>query len=318
MTIRIGVMSQVFQSSGDLIADRRFEYAKSAAAENDHATAEDLLLQTIELVPDWAPAWFALGDARLALGKIDEARAAFEQCRALDPAYEQGAAIALAALTPGAGEAPPAMTAGYVRNLFDQYAERFDSHLTKHLAYRGPELIRDAITRACAIEGVRPPFPRALDLGCGTGLFGEQLGDMAKAIDGVDLSPRMIRKARKRDCYDVLVAGDMMTFLEDAGGQSYDLVTAADVFVYVSDVTPVFAAVARVLKPRGLFAFSIQRTDAADVLLGPERRFSHRVSFVERALRDAGFGITRCENDSTRTENGQPVPGAVLVAIRRR
>ncbi len=310
-------MSLTFQSSGDLIADRRFEYAKSAAAEDDHATAEDLLLQTIERVPDWAPAWFALGDARLALKKMDEARAAFEKCHALDPADEQGAALALAALTPGAC-APPEMTAGYVRTLFDQYAERFDSHLTKHLSYRGPELIRDAITRACAIEGVRPPFQRALDLGCGTGLFGEQLGDMAKAIDGVDLSPRMIRMAKKRDCYEKLVAGDMVAFLKDAGAGRYDLVAAADVFVYVGDLAPIFAAVANILRPRGLFAFSIQRTDTADYALGPERRFSHRVAYAEQALRDAGFAITRSENDSTRTENGQPAPGAILVAIKRR
>ena len=210
------------------------------------------------------------------------------------------------------------MSAGYVRHLFDQYAERFDDHLTRHLGYRGPELLCDAIARACAIEGVRPPFQRALDLGCGTGLFGEQLGGMAKAIDGVDLSPRMLRMAKKRGCYDQLSDADLLVFLKRAQAARYDLIAAADVFVYVGDLRPVFAAAVAALKPRGLIAFSIQRTDEADVALGPERRFSHRVRAVEQWLRDAGFALVKTEDSSTRMENGKPVPGAIIIAIRRR
>ncbi|MET0605642.1 MAG: methyltransferase domain-containing protein [Beijerinckiaceae bacterium] len=311
-------MSQVFQSSGDLIADRRFEYAKAAAAEGDPAAAQDLLLQTIEVAPDWPAAWFALGDARLALDDIEGAREAFDRCRALDPADEQGAAIALAALESGNSGQGLEMSVGYVRNLFDQYAERFDSHLTKHLAYRGPELIRDAIARACAIEGVRPPFARALDIGCGTGLLGEQLQDMAKAIEGIDLSPRMIRMAKKRDCYDRLSTGDMLAFLREGDAGRYDLIAAADVFVYVGDLGPVVSAAARALKPRGLFAFSIQRGDAADYALGRDRRFFHRPAYVEAVLKSCGFNVVRNEANSTRIENGAPVPGAIFVAIKRR
>ena len=228
----------MFHSSGDLLADRRYDYARAAAAEGDHAAAQDLLLQTLELAPGWPPAWFALGEARLALNDSEGARAAYLRCRALDPADDHGASVALAALDAGGGGGAEmdagsavAMSAGYVRHLFDQYAERFDDHLTRHLGYRGPELLCDAIARACAIEGVRPPFQRALDLGCGTGLFGEQLGGMAKAIDGVDLSPRMLRMAKKRGCYDQLSDADLLVFLKRAQAARYDLIAASDVLI---------------------------------------------------------------------------------------
>jgi predicted TPR repeat methyltransferase len=307
-------MSRMFHSSGDILADRRFDYAQAASAEGDHATAEDMLQQTLELAPDWAPAWFALGEARLALGRPQDAIEAYRRCRALDPDDAQGAGVALAAL---GGETGAAMSPAYVRGLFDQYAERFDAHLTKHLAYRGPELIRDAIVRASAAEGIRTPFARALDLGCGTGLFGEALGDLARALDGVDLSPRMIRKAKNRGCYDTLADGDMIAFLAAAGAERYDLIAAADVFVYVGDLAPAFAGVGRALKRRGLFAFSIQTSDGADYALGPERRYSHDPAYAERALRAAGFAPLRMERASTRVESGAPVPGAILLATRR-
>ncbi len=307
----------MFQSSGDLIADRRYEYAQSASADGDHAAAADLLQQTLELAPGWPPAWFALGEARLALKDADGARKAYERCRALDPADEQGAGVALAALGASA-EAPSSMSAGYVRNLFDQYAERFDHHLTRHLGYRGPELIVATLTRACAIEGVRPPFQRALDLGCGTGLLGEALGEMAKTLEGVDLSPRMLRMAKKRGCYDRLAEAEMLAFLAASESQHYDLITAADVFVYAGDLAPVLAAAARALKPRGLIAFSIQSTDAADHVLGSERRFSHHPAYVEKSLRESGFSIVRNEPTSTRMENSKPVPGAIFVATKKR
>ena len=50
-------MSASSLSSGDLLADRRYAYAMAAAKEADHEAAADLLAQTLEIVPDWAPPW---------------------------------------------------------------------------------------------------------------------------------------------------------------------------------------------------------------------------------------------------------------------
>jgi SAM-dependent methyltransferase len=45
---------------------------------------------------------------------------------------------------------------------------------------------------------------------------------------------------------------------EVARGAQYDLALAADVFVYVNDLAPVFAEVARVLRPGGILAFTVE------------------------------------------------------------
>ena len=143
----------LFVSSGDLIADRRYQWALDLAARGDLAGAADLLAQTAELAPGFAAAWFTLGDIRDQLGDRGGAVAAFAQARDADPEDAQGARLQLARL--GAGEAAPAMSEAYVRRLFDQYAARYDTALTEHLHYRGPAILREAIERVEASAGSR-------------------------------------------------------------------------------------------------------------------------------------------------------------------
>src|SRR4051794_7815433 len=132
----------LFVSSGDLIADRRYDLARGYAADGDLAAAADLYAQAVELSPRFASAWFALGEARKALGDRAGARAAFVQAQACDPEDRHGAVLHLARL----GAANPASLAlhGYVRMLFDQYAPRFDRAL-EDLKYSAPALLRDAV-----------------------------------------------------------------------------------------------------------------------------------------------------------------------------
>src|SRR5580658_9062389 len=157
----------LFVSSGDLIADRRYKSAVELASRGDFAAAVDVLMQTVDLVPRFATAWFALGAIRDRLGDRDGAIAAFEEARDADPGDYHGARLQLARL--GAGEAAPAMTETYVRRLFDQYAARYDVALLEHLAYRGPELLRAAVESVMNAVARPMHFPAMLDLGCGTG-----------------------------------------------------------------------------------------------------------------------------------------------------
>src|SRR5262249_62155885 len=111
-----------------------------------------------------------------------------------DPRDRHGAALQLARL--GVGNAREAMTPGYVRSLFDQYAANFDAALVKGLGYRGPPLLREALRAVAALHDRPFRFARALDLGCGTGLVGEALRDCCDVIVGVDLSPALAGAAR--------------------------------------------------------------------------------------------------------------------------
>src|SRR5664279_3352111 len=159
--------ARLFLSSGDMIADRRFDFARDLQLKGDLVAAADLLLQAAELAPGFASAWFTLGEIREQLGERDAAIEAFRKARDADPEDRHGARLRLMRL----GAVPLAeMPQAYVRALFDQYAPKFESALVDELGYRGPALLFKAVLAARAAIGRPAFFRRALDLGCGTGL----------------------------------------------------------------------------------------------------------------------------------------------------
>jgi predicted TPR repeat methyltransferase len=304
----------LFVSSGDLIADRRYKWAIDHAARGDFAGCADILAQTLELAPGFATAWFALGAIRDRLGDRAGAIAAFEKTQVLDPEDYHRARLQLARL--GAGDASPAMTHAYVRRLFDQYAARYDMALTDHLAYRGPELLREAVESAMRAAERPMRFASMLDLGCGTGLAGAAFRPFAGRLVGVDLSPAMIAQAAAKGLYDRLITADLSDFLvKDASDNGkYDLVLAADVFVYVNDLDRIMAASAPILAPDGLLAFTVETHSGDEAKLLPTLRYAHGAPYVRRALANAGFIVASLSTAAVRAEKGAPVDSLVVVA----
>ena len=185
--------ARLFLSSGDLMADRRFEFARDLQLKGDLAAAADLLMQAIELAPNFTSAWFTLGDIREELGEREAAIAAFRKARASDPDDRHGAGLRLMRL---GAEPVSDMPQAYVQTLFDQYAPRFESALVDDLGYRGPALLFKAVLSVRAAARKPAFFKRAIDLGCGTGLAAAAFAKEVDHFIGIDLSPRMIERAR--------------------------------------------------------------------------------------------------------------------------
>jgi predicted TPR repeat methyltransferase len=305
----------LFLSSGDVLADRRYERAKAYSAEGDRAAAADLLTQALERAPGFASAWFALGEIRAQGGDRDGAVEAFRAALAVDPSDRHGAALQLARL--GAADPAAAMTPAYVRSLFDGYAANFDQALVEGLGYRGPQMLREALRAVAAAQGRPFRFERALDLGCGTGLVAEALRARCGAIVGVDLSQAMVATARRKNVYADVVVGDVLDFLAAQPEGSGDLIVAGDVFVYLADLAPVCRAAARALAPDGLFAFTVETHDGTGVVLSEKLRYAHAADHVRAALGEAGLLPLTFEHASTRTENGAPVPGLLVIAMKQ-
>ena len=305
----------LFITSGDLIADRRYSLARDYAADGDLAAAADLYAQAVELAPGFASAWFALGEAREALGDRAGAHAAFVKARAADPQDRHGAALHLARL--GAADPATAALHGYVRTLFDQYAPRFDRALAD-LSYAAPALLRDAVEAVCRADGRAGRFGTMLDLGCGTGLAGAAFRPQVDWLVGVDLSTGMIAQARQKGLYDRLVTGDIAHYLaeQQAGKAAFHLVIAADVFAYVADVAEVCAAVAAVLAPGGLLGFTVETHDGVGAIVGAKMRYAHGEKFVRDAVTQAGLTLAQLTRASSRNESRVPVPGLLVVARR--
>jgi predicted TPR repeat methyltransferase len=304
----------VFLSSGDLVADRRYQWALGYLARGDRDAAAEILEQVVETAPAFAAAWFALGQLREGEGDRERAVAAFMAAADADREDHHGARLHLARL--GAGEVIPAMTATYVRRLFDQHAPCFDESLLQRLDYRGPQILFEAVVAAARARARPARFNALLDLGCGTGLAGAPFRAAADHLTGIDLSSAMIEEARRKAIYDRLETGELIEFLaaEAAAQARYDLVLAADVLVYVADLAVVAAAVRRVLAPGGRFGFTVETHAGDGVLLRESLRYAHGAAHVRAAVAGAGLRLARLAEVATRTERSEPVPGLLVVA----
>ena len=300
-------------SSGDMVADRRFDYARDLQRSGDLVAAEDLFVQATDLAPGFATAWFTLGEVREQLGDPAGAILAFRTAEATDPADRNGAGLRLMRLG-AAGIA--GMRPTYVTALFDQYAPRFDAALVDDLGYRGPALLLAAVITARAGAGRPPAFERAIDLGCGTGLAARAFAPIVNEIIGIDLSPKMIERARATGLYVELAVAEIVEGLQRQPDASADLIVAADVMVYVHDMAPLLAEVARVLVSGGMFAFTAESHAGEGVLLGAGLRYSHGESLVRALIGAAGLTPDRLESAWCRIESGTEVAGLVVVAAK--
>ena len=303
----------LFLSSGNLIADRRYDFGRDLQLRGDLAGAADLMAQAAELEPGFASAWFSLGDLREQLGERDDAIAAYRRARDADPDDRHGAKLRLMRL---GAENLSTMPPGYVRALFDQYAPKFDKTLVGDLDYRGPEILLKAVLAARHAARLPSHFQRALDLGCGTGLAAREFASLVDEFIGVDLSPGMIERARATGLYARLDVADMLNGLRAEPDQSANLVLAADAVVYVPDLAPLLMEAARVLKPQGVVAFTVETHDGDGVILGRSLRYAHGADYILSVLAGAKLAICAISPASTRTEASEPVPGLVVTAAK--
>ncbi|MEM1385157.1 MAG: methyltransferase domain-containing protein [Pseudomonadota bacterium] len=203
----------------------------------------------------------------------------------------------------------------YVRALFEDYAETFERHLLFDLRYAAPNLVRAALDA----DAVTLAGADVLDVGCGSGLCGPLLKPPASRLTGVDLSPAMLAKAAAKGCYDRLVEGDLVAVLRREE-KRYDIVVAADVFVYCGDLRAIFAAVERVLKPGGIFVFTTEVVRGTDEALSwyltKSGRYTHSWDYVMLGLKEAHLEAIQSEPATLRLQHGAPVPGDVWLARR--
>ena len=288
-------------TSGDLIADRRFNYAMALLQDKDGVAAKDLFTQVLERVPHWPPALLGMGDACMLLHEENEAARFFQHCLDHDPSDRLGAGPRLARMK--RAEADHAIRSGYITALFDDYAKRFDTHLVNTLGYSAPQQV------LAALLNIKTHYARSYDLGCGTGLMGAVLRPYTQHLAGCDLSQAMLHEAREKAIYDQLDCDDCAHALAQLDAGQLDLITAADVLVYIVALTEVFQAVHHALKPDGLFAFTTQACDGDRFIIGEDLRSAHSEGYLREQAHSAGFEMVICDAVSVRKDRDQAVKG---------
>jgi predicted TPR repeat methyltransferase len=263
--------------------------------------------RALELAPRDAKIHSDRGECLLLQKRPQEAAAAFR--RSLELGGDKvGLAYVLASL--GEQAPPPTAPQDYVVNLFDWYADTFDHHLQGRLNYQTPELVCGQIAR------LRPQGDiDILDLGCGTGLCGPLLKPLARRMVGVDLSPNMLAAAQKRELYDELVCSDLAQYMIGKAGQ-FDLIVCTDVFIYVGALEKVFESAHQTLRPGGLFAFSLERSEDEDLVLRASRRYAHSLRYIAALACAHGFETISVEPSVIRQEGGQNLDGFLVVLGR--
>jgi predicted TPR repeat methyltransferase len=253
--------------------------------------------QAVQIAPSNAAAWLLQATLQRERGLAEAARQSYRE------ALARGADAELVRFALGAlEEAPPAAPPRhYVEQLFDSYADGFDQHLVEALQYRAPQLL---------VEGLgRERYRRAIDLGCGTGLAAPLLRPRCDRLEGVDLSAVMVERARARGLYDEVRQSELLDALAASRGDQ-DLLVAADVFIYVGALEPVFAAAARALDRGGEFCFSVEVQDGPqDWTLRMSLRYAHSERYIRMLAAQHGFSVRLMARHPLRIDQGQPVMG---------
>jgi predicted TPR repeat methyltransferase len=240
-------------------------------------------------------AWLQAGEAERAIANLSKLSASPNWAARAGDKIAEGQAMARANRSP----------APYVRHLFDQFAPDYDKRMLGELSYCAPQILRGLADMLVAAE---PGTLDILDLGCGTGLAGKAFKDLARRLDGVDLSPGMIAQARAADIYDELVVADAQSLLA-GDGRCYDLILAADVMVYLGDLAGVFRGAARRLGASGFFLFTVEKSHQAEYERGPKRRYRHSPTYLREEAARAGLQVMGILDCSPRQDAGIPVEG---------
>lgn len=269
----------------------------------------DIYKEILRRSPEDAVALNYLPSTLMALGRVEEARDYIAQALANDPNNPVMRHFDAAAR----GEALPTANADYVRLVFDGYADHFDESLQKKLHYQTPDVLASALRRVMKVGEDAVASLSLLDLGCGTGLGAIALQKLTQHRVGIDLSPRMLEKAAARGLYDGLEAAEIVEFL-GRHEESFDLIAAVDVFVYIGDLSPVFAGASRRLNQGGRFAFSVERDDTGQPFtLRNSGRFAHSAAYLQQLAEAHGYQVDLLEASTIRYEGGQPVEGYIAI-----
>lgn len=269
--------------------------------------ATDCYRKTVMNEPDWADAHYNLGIALQEQGIPNDATACYRKALELDPNNESAAHM-IACLTAGISDRAPSQ---YVEKLFDGYAEKFDSHLVNNLKYRTPAELLGLIRQVA-----NPPDKAwdVLDLGCGTGLAGIEFAPHARQLVGVDLSTKMLEIAHDRGIYQRIVHSDLLPMMRGEETASYDVVVAADVFVYLGMLDEIVNEAQRLLRSGGYFIFSVEAFEAlskntveAGFQLSSTGRYTHSSDYLKKLAFGNGFESLNLVYTQVRQEAGKPV-----------
>lgn len=265
--------------------------------------------RALQTRPGNADTLYNLGILCSEAGDREAAARHFQHCLEHDPEDSRGVRILLAHL--GLGTPPQQTSQAQLQKIYDVRSQFWDGEQS----YFAPGLVAAALRQ----HSLRDK-PDILDIGCGTGLVGALVRPLSGRLDGIDISPAMLEKAKAKGVYDRLDRGDLMPFLSEHPAR-YDTILAAATLIHFGDLKPLFQAAAPALRGNGLFIFTLfSHEEDADFSVAASDRlaqsgcYSHSAGYVERLAMECGFSVRTLEKVVHEHDlDGNPVPGLLAV-----
>mgnify|MGYP001327751081 FL=1 len=238
------------------------------------------------------------------LGRLEEAEVSYKKAIAIKPDYGEARHM-LAALT---GETTATAPRDYVERVFDNYASRFENSLVKDLEYKIPKSIAEIIIKDSKVE----LLGSILDLGCGTGLFGLEIEQFCQNLEGIDLSEKMLREAKKKNIYKKLIREDIIVYLSKAN-LNFDYFVFVDVFIYIGDLSEILRLIKNRNKKSGKIVFSTEEYNGASYFLEKSGRYSHSKKYIESLCKKFDYKLSHFEIQNIRKEKNHFITGGLYL-----
>lgn len=292
-------------------ANANFNIGITQMVKGDLDAANNSYERARKLQPKNAKVHYYLGRTHSKKGDLRAAINWYEKALEMNPEYPEAqyhlntAQHFLAAET---GKTPLTAPKVYVEGLFDNYASRFEQSLLEELAYQTPKIIAEKL----AAMGSKGSLGSVLDLGCGTGLVGQEVRPLCEKLEGVDISKAMLKEAERKNVYDKLTRCGITEYLSNES-LDYDYIVAADVFVYIGDLSDIFCLIKTRNKRSGKFVFSTEHTESEGFVLEKSGRFSHSKAYIEMLASKFEFQIAEHFVHNLRKEYGKFLVGGFYI-----
>jgi predicted TPR repeat methyltransferase len=269
---------------------------------------------TVWLAPTYAPAHYRLARCFQILGSPKKAIKHYEMALRLRTNYPE-AAFMLAIMKHG--KAPGArLPKSLVLEQFDRLAPYYRAYYVDRTGYTGHMATEKGLSDWVG-EQLAKGKDRVIqryditEIGCGCGITGERLRPYARVLTGVDMSQPMLDHIPQppegmAPLYDRLFNEEMHEHLARQPSATADIVVAAGVFNYVGDLAEIVKLAGNLLRPGGMFAFTVERIQTPDANLPvqtapfewqPERgTFAHAMPYLKEICQHGGLKLHRMDD----------------------
>lgn len=254
--------------------------------------------------PEYAEAYHNMGNTQMVMGESKAAITSFRLAAKINP-NDADLKHVLASITGKQTSAPPI---SYVASLFDYYAANFEQSLLGDLHYAVPTTIAQIMSDLKTGNS----FGSVLDMGCGTGLAGVSLASMSDNLHGIDISRKMLQRAKRKQLYDQLSNIDIIQYLTKSR-LGFDYFVAADVFNYIGDLSKIFELIQSRNRRYGRLVFSTEHQNEDGFYLNKSGRYSHSNAYIKHLCAVFNYQILHFSTSNLRKDKGQFLIGGFYV-----